>query len=418
MKVRYLRKFKPEDLGNLASKLVVKNCKQGEILCDQNASCRNLYIIKNGQISLSRVIKKETIDTADYPAALLEQLAKTPDEVEIEVKLKYNPGDLLLVTEIVSTQPSKFRVRAKIPSQVYLCTVFDIARYIGMEKFRRIPDADFFEVADADLFRHHIESQLWTEYRECVVGEELTVIENKHFYTNSKIRSAAETTKHFRVKPKATEYFKSKQEFFAPKDHLLSRLQGEKKTVPNLNEVRWEKSKADPEEPSSKFRKSLPRIGQFAVKDSFPIEDEEMDGEGGEKLEKKIKKLIHNEYKNQLDDDYLSAIYKFQFKKIVSAAYKDRKPVYFKELPRYHVDQSKLQILPSQVSKVSISKSKNESHRRNRTFYDNQVNSNHTINIVDKFKSQNNLPYSKMTHKKVFSTGAIPSFKIQTFSSH
>ena len=401
----------------MASKLVIKNCKLGDILCDQNEICRNLYIIKNGQISLCRLIKKESIDTSNYPISLLKQMSKVPDTVEIEVKLKYNPGDLLLVTEILTGDPSKYRVRIKIPSQVYMCTVFDIVRYIGMEKFRKIPDADFFEVNDADLFRYHVESQIWDQYRESVVGEELNAIQNKIYFCNSKNRTQHGSVKHFRVNPTLTEYFKSKQEFFAPPDGIMAKLRAKKRSTASLHDChedeKIEELSLVRQEPSSLMRLSYSKLRTTTPSRAYPhtineVKDSEDDNIEAD--EPKPKRILHNMYTNNLDDDHLAAIYKYQFKKIVSAAYRDHKPVYHKELTTKDFSHTVINVLPANTSKISISRF--ESPRRGKTLLD-QESKRAALKAPFKgitttgFKSQKEFPYINSLHKKVMSTGAV-----------
>lgn len=421
-RVKHLRKFKKEDLVKMASKLVVKNCKLGEILCDQNELCKNLYIIKNGQISLNKVILKDSIDTSEYPAALKKHLAKIPDVVEVEVKLKFNPGDLLMVTEIVTGQPSKYRVRAKIPSQVYICTAHDIERYIGMDKFRKIPDADFFRVTDADMFRHYVETQLWDRYRESVFDEEMTVINKKEFYSKSKIRLNVDAGRNHKVDPTVSAYFKSKQEFFAPKHGVIEKLREKKLSLPSIAESRVsghaEHVGRSPEESPAKFRCTEHRAGNFDQEIFYPFAVDEEDRESDDDVDRRAKQIVHNEYRNSLDDEYLCAIYKFQFKKIISAAYKDHKPVYHRELSDKNFSQARAAIVPNPGS--GPSRSKLEMLRREVRLLESHAKTNHDWLAASPEISKliKESQYLHKDRKKIKSSAIVSRFAVRSSSKN
>ena len=254
-----------KDIRTLASKLVVKNISTSQKICDQGEICRTLHILKNGQISILRVIHKSKINSDNLQPVLREVFETIPEEVEVEVKTKYNPGDLILLHEVMSGYPSRYRVRAAIPSQLYVVTIFDLKRYIGLEKFNKMPDADYFQSSDEDLLKYHLEKVAWKGYRSKMVNDEIKQREKAKYYLkssdrlNNKILSCKPT--HF--DERANQYFQTKEQFF--------------------------------EEPEVKQ----------------PI--------------KLSKRLLVESYKNEMDDDHISNILKYQCKKIISSAFDDVK---------------------------------------------------------------------------------------------
>lgn len=164
--------FKDRSLKSFASKLILKTCPTGHILIDQNEKCKNLFILKNGQIAFIRVIKKNQVDTSEFPFILKSKLRELPEEIEVEVKLKNNSGDLLLLTEAVGNLPSRYKVKSLIPSQVYFCSVFDIKKSIGLEFFRKMPNPDYFSSSDKDLLKYELEKLSWKFFKSNILKEE------------------------------------------------------------------------------------------------------------------------------------------------------------------------------------------------------------------------------------------------------
>lgn len=341
-KIKYFARLRPPTIKALASKLVVKNFKGGHMLCDQDELCRNLYIIKNGQVALKRVINKQSVDTSNFPQILKEELSKMPDQVEVEVKLKYNSGDILLLNEIQTSASSKYRIRVVLPSQLYVCTYFDLQRHVGIDQFEKVADSDYFTSDDADILKHHVETCLWKQYRSTVVDNHMFEITKKQFYTCSALRSNNQVTlgRTKEVDSRAKRYFKTKQEFFdidkAQKLPFLSNKSAlENKPTGKLTHEGVQAGNLEPElsraSVESLRRSKLPtRLNSIHEAD---------------------KKMV-NEYTNELNDEHLNAIFKYQYKKIVSMAFENHKVKPYAGLGK---QQNKFQ--GSLISAISVNKS-------------------------------------------------------------
>lgn len=438
-KIKYFKRFRPHDLKNLASKLVVKNFKGGEILCDQGELCRNLFIIKNGQISLSKVIKKSTIDISEYPSILKEALSMMPETLEIEVKQKYNAGDVLLMTEILTSLPSKYRIRVMIPSQLYICTVFDLQRHVGMHVFGKVPDSDFFTSNDSDVLKHFVETKVWEKYKASMVNSHLLEIAKKNFYCDTKMRSNNQVSlaKIHEIDNKTKEYFKEKQEFFDIdkfQRYPLVKLSQQRHDQKIKN---WERLKK--ESLSKNNEQSCPfSVSKYPTLKSLspnknPLPDIELNEESQNNEIPAKKPMIHNNYVNQLDDDHLDAIFKYQYKKIISAAYIPNKqtasakilPVHRGtgeltfELPTKRTEEAELQSHAtinrfqtiSHLPKAFVLHSKASSKYGIKTLTAlNHYRTNSVADVVSNQKSLNKSPY--------FTSSASPTLKSLNFHKH
>lgn len=322
-KIKYFARLRPPTIKALATKLVLKNFKGDHILCDQDDLCRNLYIIKNGQIGLKRVINKHKIDTSTFPKLLKEQLDKLPDEIETDVKLKYNSGDILLLNEIQNSLPSKYRIRVIIPSQLYVCTHFDLQRHVGLDKFSRVSDSDYFISNDIDILKHHVESILWKQYKSNVVDNHMLEVTKKQFYTKSAIRSNNQVSlgRAKEMDIRAKMYFQTKQQFFdidkALKLPFLTKQ-------PELGHAR---KLTQDSLPKWNIDKEFSKVSQASFRQT-KIQEESISEDEIKNSPIKTRLPHHNhtnEYANDLDDEHLNAIFKYQYKRIVSMAFDTHK---------------------------------------------------------------------------------------------
>ena len=126
--VKYFKHFKEPDLKTLASKLILRNCKNNQMLCDQGEQCRNLFILKNGQIILTRIVDTQKVDLSEFPPVLIQKLKQLPEKIEIEVKTKYHSGDILLLTEVLNGRQSKYRLKSGLPSQIFFFTSYHLKK--------------------------------------------------------------------------------------------------------------------------------------------------------------------------------------------------------------------------------------------------------------------------------------------------
>ena len=119
---------------------------------------------------------------------------------------------MFLLTEILNTLPSKYKVKATIPSQIYYCTLFDLQRYIGIDKFSKISDPDYFVSSDKDILRHHLEKISWDEYKTNMYQRQLDLNSKDQYYLNSKNRDGTSQSwvKRAKIDPKTDAYFRNK----------------------------------------------------------------------------------------------------------------------------------------------------------------------------------------------------------------
>ncbi len=315
-KVKYFYSFKEPDLKMLASKLITKNCYTGEVLCDQNEICHSLYILKNGQISLIRVINKHEVDTSSFAKVLNEKYRELPELIEVEVKIKFNAGDMFLLTEILRGRPSKYKIRVSIPSQVYACTVFDLRRYVGIDKFNRVPDADYFNSSDADLLKYELEKRSWANYKDNLFQSYVAEQKKKEYYTKTNSRGAYQSfSQPVQIEPDMHFYFTSKQKFFHDQPEVVPGLS---KKIDKINRQGRSAAKLP-------FKRKVPAFQLIPSQDSSydgnyyrPLQDNSI----RVKYDRQANLDSHeNSYHNDMDDDHITNILKFQCKKIIGAAY-------------------------------------------------------------------------------------------------
>lgn len=342
-KVKYFYSFKEADLKMLASKLITKNCYTGEVLCDQNEICHSLYILKNGQVSLIRVIDKNKVDTSGFAKVLSEKFKELPGLIEVEVKIKFNAGDMFLLTEILKGRPSKYKIRVSIPSQVYACTVFDLRRYVGIDLFNRVPDADYFNSSDTDLLKYELEKRSWANYKNNLFQSYVAEQKKKEYYTTSNSRGAYQSfSQPLKIEPEMQFYFTSKQKFFHDQPDV----------VPGLSKKLERINRQGKPAVKLPFKRKMPAF------QLIPSQDSSDDGIYTMPLQESSIRVKYdrgsnhgsqnNSYHNEMDDDHITNILKFQCKKIIGAAYTE----WLEEKRKQRIIQKKVRAEEREKEKV------------------------------------------------------------------
>lgn len=323
--MKYLFSFQEADLKTLASKLITKNCTTGEILCDQGEVCHSLYVLKNGQINLVRVIKKKDVDISGFARVLQDRYKEIPDTIEVEVKVKFNAGDMFLLSEVLKARPLRYKIKVCIPSQVYACTVFDIRRYVGIEKFLKVPDADYFGSSDSDLLKYELEKRSWNSYKDNLIMSQINENSKKDFYTSNKKRSGIS---HFKSQGKieldAQFYFQSRQRFFLGDQEEIPEVTKELEKIQKslTHSSNFYKKKMNPKHQAIPYGSVVPEHREGYQNGGNRIRERDGLHHGkSNRIDREKEALESNEYINPMDNEHIDNILKYQCKKIVGAAY-------------------------------------------------------------------------------------------------